>query len=195
LIRPGCVASVFLFASFLMTHRLDVACSRELCERWCALAERRLAHLTELFESGRWRRYYSEHALLENFREAKAAVKIWHALSRGESIASTVEIGPARAVDDAVFELPLQPAAAAEVVERIEPAVALVPAIETTFVESDIVLPEDIVLWQLPPPEPRIDLAALEQALSVGIEEEAEPGPLVDIDAIERRYPALRHAL
>src|SRR5438270_14007418 len=98
------------FAGFFMTHRLDVACSRELCERWCALAERRLAHLTELFESGRWRRYYTEHALLENFREAKAAVKVWHALSRGESI-GRIEIGLATAADKPVLETPLQPSA------------------------------------------------------------------------------------
>jgi uncharacterized repeat protein (TIGR03809 family) len=189
-----------------MTHRLDVACSRELCERWCALAERRLAHLTELFESGRWRRYYTEHALLENFREAKAAVKIWHALSRGESIGSRVEIGLATAADEPVLAPSLQPSA--EVIEPItqmiapiersvpQQSVAPAPTIDTAFAESDIVLPEDIMLYQLVPATPRIDLAALEQALRVGIEaEEAEHGPLFDIDAIERRYPALRHAL
>jgi uncharacterized repeat protein (TIGR03809 family) len=187
-----------------MTHRLDVACSRELCERWCALAERRLAHLTELFESGRWRRYYTEHALLENFREAKAAVRMWDALSRGESIGSRVETGLATAVDEPVLAPSLQPSA--EVIEPITrmiapiersvPQQSVAPTIDTAVAESDIVLPEDIMLYQLVPATPRIDLAALEQALSVGIEEEeAEQGPLFDIDAIERRYPALRHAL
>ena len=65
-----------------MTHRMDAAQSRDLFARWCVLAERRLQHLTELFESGRWRRYYDERSLLENIREAKAAVETWRALSR-----------------------------------------------------------------------------------------------------------------
>jgi hypothetical protein len=60
--------------------------------------------------------------------------------------------------------------------------------------ESDIVLPEDIVLYQLVPQAPRVDMAALEQALSAGMAED-EREPLLDIDAIERRYPALRNAL
>ncbi|MDU6374831.1 MAG: TIGR03809 family protein, partial [Bradyrhizobium sp.] len=64
-----------------MTHRLDVACSRELAERWCALAERRLDHLTELYESGRWRRYYTEQSLFDDLRNAKAAVLAWRSLS------------------------------------------------------------------------------------------------------------------
>jgi hypothetical protein len=66
-----------------MTHRMDAAHGRDLVARWCVLAERRLQHLTELFESGRWRRYYDERSLLENIREAKAAVETWRALSRG----------------------------------------------------------------------------------------------------------------
>ncbi|MGH6678376.1 MAG: TIGR03809 family protein [Bradyrhizobium sp.] len=65
-----------------MTHRMDAARSRDLFARWCALAERRLQHLTELFESGRWRRYYNERSLLENIREAKTAVETWRELSR-----------------------------------------------------------------------------------------------------------------
>jgi uncharacterized repeat protein (TIGR03809 family) len=64
-----------------MTHQLDVARSRELVARWCMLAEQRLEYLTELFETGRWRRYHSELAFLENIQEAKAAVENWRKLS------------------------------------------------------------------------------------------------------------------
>lgn len=64
-----------------MTHRLDVAGGRDIVARWCALAERRLEYLTELFESGRWRRFHSERAFLENIQEAKAAVETWRDLS------------------------------------------------------------------------------------------------------------------
>src|ERR1700724_1548308 len=63
-----------------MTHRLDVARGRDIVGRWCALAEQRLDHLTELFETGRWRRYHSELAFLENIQEAKAAVELWRDL-------------------------------------------------------------------------------------------------------------------
>jgi hypothetical protein len=76
-----------------MTHRLDVGCGQLLAGRWQRLAEQRLEYLTELFESGRWRRYYSERALLENIREAKAAVGSWRNLARGPAeIGRLIEI-------------------------------------------------------------------------------------------------------
>jgi uncharacterized repeat protein (TIGR03809 family) len=68
-----------------MTHQLDVARRRDVVARWCALAEARLEHLTELFETGRWRRYHSERAFLENIQEAKAAVETWRDLSLREA--------------------------------------------------------------------------------------------------------------
>ena len=70
----------FLQAGRIMTSQLDVAKGREIIARWCALAEQRLEYLTELFDSGRWRRFYGEQAFLENVREAKSAVKIWRDL-------------------------------------------------------------------------------------------------------------------
>jgi uncharacterized repeat protein (TIGR03809 family) len=63
-----------------MTHRSDVARGREIVERWCVLAEQRLDYLTDLFESGRWRRFHSETAFLENIQEAKTAVETWRTL-------------------------------------------------------------------------------------------------------------------
>jgi len=68
-----------------MTPQLDVARGREIVARWCNLAEQRLDYLTELFETGRWRRFYSEHAFLENIRDAKAAVEAWRDLSSREA--------------------------------------------------------------------------------------------------------------
>src|ERR1700761_8423999 len=71
-----------------MADRLDAATrGREIVSRWCKLAEQRLEHLTELFESGRWRRYHSEHAFLENIKEAKKAVETWRDLLAREDIA------------------------------------------------------------------------------------------------------------
>jgi hypothetical protein len=64
-----------------MTHRFDVAHDPAVVARWCTLAEQRLEYLTELFQNGRWRRYYSHTAFLENIKEAKAMVAHWRALS------------------------------------------------------------------------------------------------------------------
>ena len=68
-----------------MTSQLDVTKGRDIVARWCNLAEQRLDYLTELFETGRWRRYHDEHAFLENIREAKTAVETWRDLLSREA--------------------------------------------------------------------------------------------------------------
>src|ERR1700704_5654111 len=68
-----------------MAQRVDVARGQEILNRWCALAEQRLDHLTELFETGRWRRYHSELSFLENIQEAKNAVETWRSLATREA--------------------------------------------------------------------------------------------------------------
>jgi uncharacterized repeat protein (TIGR03809 family) len=79
------LASVFLLADFFMAQRADVTRAQEILDRWCALAEQRLEHLTELFETGRWRRYHSEVSFLENIQEAKNAVETWRSLATREA--------------------------------------------------------------------------------------------------------------
>jgi len=71
-----------------MTHRQSTAVSRDIAARWCALAEQRLEHLSEMFETGRWRRYHSEIAFLENIQEAKRAVQTWRAIATGGDVAA-----------------------------------------------------------------------------------------------------------
>jgi uncharacterized repeat protein (TIGR03809 family) len=85
MIRPVACASVSLLTGRFMTHQPDVAIGRDVVARWCALAEQRLEYLTELFETGRWRRFHTELAFLENIQEAKAAVEIWRDLSMREA--------------------------------------------------------------------------------------------------------------
>lgn len=63
----------------------DAERGRALVERWCLLAEQRLDYLTELFESGRWRRFFGEREFLTNVQEAKAAVETWRDLLRREA--------------------------------------------------------------------------------------------------------------
>ncbi|MET4119414.1 putative repeat protein (TIGR03809 family) [Bradyrhizobium sp. JR1.5] len=83
-----------------MTHRQeairDGAIGRDVAARWCALAEQRLVHLSEMFETGRWRRYHSEIAFLENIQEAKLAVQTWRALATGADVATAAaSVSPA----------------------------------------------------------------------------------------------------
>src|SRR5690349_18545560 len=68
-----------------MAHPADVARGRNIVARWCNLAERRLEYLTELFETGRWRRFHTELEFLENIQEAKAAVETWRDLLSREA--------------------------------------------------------------------------------------------------------------
>ncbi|KIZ40654.1 MULTISPECIES: TIGR03809 family protein [Rhodopseudomonas] len=63
----------------------DAARGRLIIERWCTLAEQRLDYLTELFETGRWQRFFGEAAFLENIREAKQAVQTWQGLLNSEA--------------------------------------------------------------------------------------------------------------
>jgi uncharacterized repeat protein (TIGR03809 family) len=83
-IRSGCVR-VFLLAGKFMASQTDVAKGREIVARWCNLAEQRLKYLTELFDTGRWRRFHSEAAFLDNIREAKTAVETWRDLLSREA--------------------------------------------------------------------------------------------------------------
>src|SRR5262249_41990361 len=73
-----------------MTHRNDAPRSADVLGRWRELAEQRLEHLTELFESGRWRRYYGERAFLEDIRAAKIAVETWRGLSTPLAMAEPI---------------------------------------------------------------------------------------------------------
>lgn len=124
-----------------MTDRMDAARSRDLFVRWCALAERRLQHLTELFESGRWRRYYSERSLLENIREAKTAVETWRELSRE----------PKAGTDGAAVSR--RPSG----IETMGPSAA--PQPDSPLAEARLVPIEDV-------PSAPVDLAALERTLT-----------------------------
>ena len=167
-----------------MTHRVDGACGRDIVARWCNLAEQRLEHLTELFETGRWRRYHTEQAFLENIREAKAAVEVWRDLEvREASLANTSIdlswIGRRRS------NLPRNAYKPAPI-QRLSPQPAQIPAEPPP---RDI--PDDV-------------LVALESVLAASAEAPSVPdapdlddlpSPPLDPDVIQERYPLLRNAL
>jgi uncharacterized repeat protein (TIGR03809 family) len=142
---------------------------RDLVARWCRLAEQRLQHLTDLFESGRWRRYYGERAFLENIKEAKKAVETWRALASGQSVAHSEDPRglPRQARESKIDATPLWRASA--------------PPSDTPFVDIDLAVEEA-------PRHIDVDLAALEQALIA-------PPPAADLATMEQRYPLLRNTL
>lgn len=70
-----------------MSLQSESVTGRELVARWADLAERRLDYLTDLFESGRWRRFHSEIDFLDNIREAKAAADRWRSMAAQEATA------------------------------------------------------------------------------------------------------------
>lgn len=45
--------------------------------KWRDLAERRRAHFIDLYESGRWRHYYTDQSFLRAMRAADAAARRW----------------------------------------------------------------------------------------------------------------------
>jgi uncharacterized repeat protein (TIGR03809 family) len=169
-----------------MTHRTDVARGRDVAARWCALVEQRLEYLTELFETGRWRRFHSELAFLENIQEAKTAVEFWRGLStreasRGNSAVDLSWLGrtgapsPRRETSSGPAHRPQsQPAQIAA--ELLAHDVSIVP--ETNHVDSDQA-----------PSAPDTNAPAMVPASP------SASDLTLDIAVMQQRYPLLRNAL
>lgn len=60
-----------------MAERLPSVFAGDLTSKWRALAERRKAHLVDLYDSGRWRLYFSEQELVVRLREANQVLEQW----------------------------------------------------------------------------------------------------------------------
>lgn len=57
-------------------RRLD-----QIAKKWHDLAERRLAHYTELYRSGRWQHYYTQERFAMRMLDVINAAKKWRALA------------------------------------------------------------------------------------------------------------------
>src|SRR3954465_364391 len=68
-----------------MTQRIDVAGGPHFVGRGGRLAVGRVEDRPQLFETGRWRRYHSELAFLQNIQEAQSAVAMWRTLLRPDT--------------------------------------------------------------------------------------------------------------
>lgn len=64
-----------------MTQPFDEQRYLNVLARWRMLAQRRLADLTQEYESGRWRRYFSEAEILPLLHEAKKSADVWIKIS------------------------------------------------------------------------------------------------------------------
>jgi uncharacterized repeat protein (TIGR03809 family) len=164
-----------------MTYRSDVTRGRNVVARWCALAERRLEYLTELFETGRWRRFHSEVAFLENIREAKSAVETWRDLLTREVSVDSSAVDRSWVDRSSVATRPLAQTIHGQP-RRLSPAPIPQPSPRPIVMLS--AKTSRVSSHQVPA------VPAMETPASGGIAE-----VLPDVDAIERRYPLLRNAL
>ena len=55
----------------------------QVAKRWRDLADRRRSHFVELYESGRWKLYYSEADFIARMREVVQAAERWEKLASG----------------------------------------------------------------------------------------------------------------
>ena len=160
-----------------MTHRQGVVFGRDMMLRWLALAEQRLRHLTELFESGRWRQFYSERAFLENIREAKWAVEVWHDLSTG-----------ARSRRGIVWSVPAVAALPHEVppVQAVSPKSVQIAPVTGTYAPSNPLLR----------PQGKLGLHAdsVRQDQEPPAATRPMPAFMRDLDGIQGRYSLLQNS-
>ena len=156
-----------------------MAKGREIVARWCSLAEARLEHLTELFESGRWRRYHSEGAFLENIREAKVAVETWRALLTREA-----------SLDNSAIDLSWLGRRSG--MPRGEGLPDRAPRLQPDMIEVS-----------RPPTDVAAVAAVIEEVLLEGTPAAVEDTPvldhaaisLLDLSRMQERYPLLRNSL
>jgi uncharacterized repeat protein (TIGR03809 family) len=182
-----------------MAQRPDVARGQEILNRWCALAEQRLDHLTELFETGRWRRYHTELSFLENIQEAKSAVETWRRLATREATPdnSAVDISwlnspkpvPPRRYVLPDFQLPPPPRRADFIArqEIIEAPIAprMVPGISERVLE--LAIAERAIPEMAAPEQPASDIP------SAPVDNSWQQA--LDLSVMQERYPLLRNAL
>jgi uncharacterized repeat protein (TIGR03809 family) len=154
-----------------------------------------------MFETGRWRRFHSELAFLENIQEAKRAVQTWRALATGGDVAAaaasvTSAFGWSPATMPRVFprdQAPVQPQTVQPKSVHIEPETAVPVALDPTPNVLAEVTEAPIV-----PATPAASIASFLQQFSPPADDiVAAPERVVEftlsLDGIEAKYPLLRN--
>jgi uncharacterized repeat protein (TIGR03809 family) len=164
--------------------------TRQVAQRWADLAEQRLSHLTELFDTGRWRRYHSEVDFLDNIQEAKDSVERWRAMANGEFVAPVIREAPPIQPLIAAIEI-----AAAEVAEEAVQHKAEVLSFEDHAAQRDIARKPQLVTMS----DVIVDHSTASSVIEMRDVEppvhHVSPLDLFDHDAIVARYPMLRAAM
>lgn len=70
-----------LFLGRAMSDSWPHCMSEDVTRKWHALAEKRRAHFIELYDSGRWRRYYGESEFVAQMRDVVRLAETWARLS------------------------------------------------------------------------------------------------------------------
>jgi uncharacterized repeat protein (TIGR03809 family) len=166
-----------------MTQRTDLARGRDTVARWCVLAEQRLNYLTELFDTGRWRRFHTEGAFLENIREARMAVETWRDLVRREASLDNGAIDISWLGRSGVI-MPPRRDASRDPARGLPPRQAEMPAAPALRV-APIAAEAEPVLAVETRAAPAPDADALAETVALTL----------DIVAMQERYPLLRNAM
>ena len=157
-----------------------------------------------MFETGRWRRYHSELAFLENIQEAKRAVQTWRAIATGEDVATAAaSVTSAFGWSPATLSRPaprqqaqaMQPQTMQPKAVHIAPETAVPVALDPT----PNVLAE-VTEAPIAPIAPLASIASFLQTFSPPAAEiVAAPERVVEftfsLDGIEAKYPLLRNTL
>jgi uncharacterized repeat protein (TIGR03809 family) len=180
-----------------MTDRQDGARGRDILDRWCALAEQRLEYLTELFESGRWRRYYSEASFLDNIREAKTAVATWRELAVRQAARDNLPVDMTWLGHSRGTLSGSEPAPGADRPQLRLPEIMAAPPLSDVSLPGESGLNRPDAVFSGPPSdtpeEPGPADQKLKSALAPSLDQPSVP--TLDLAAMQRRYPLLRNAV
>lgn len=127
-----------------------------------------------MFETGRWRRYHSELAFLENIQEAKRAVQTWRALANGGDVAA--------AAASVTSAFGWSPATMPRVFPR-EQAQTMQP--QTLQPKAVHIVPETAIPVRL---EPKLDVLA--EIVEAPIAPVAPTAPVARMASVARMAPA-----
>ena len=64
-----------------MSAELSARPLASIAQQWCDLAQRRHAHYVELFDTGRWKHYFTEQEFIARLRDVVAANAKWQELA------------------------------------------------------------------------------------------------------------------
>jgi uncharacterized repeat protein (TIGR03809 family) len=82
-----------------MSARPSVHALDAVAQKWRALAERRLAHFVELYDSGRWKRYFTEAQFVHRMRQAVQQSQRWAEVAPGPADEVSLEQSRSVAVE------------------------------------------------------------------------------------------------